>query len=81
MPKHLQILAGVAFGIIARDLVTRPIRTKYNILLQHHAECVDAYNSLHDQMNYLCHLLNEHDITLDEFDQIALPNVKIVEKD
>ena len=36
----------------------------------------DYIKSCHEQLSYLCSILNKHEIRLDEFDYIALPNIK-----
>ena len=46
---------------------------KMNSVIQKQAEYIKSCN---EQMAYLCHLLNENSVRLDEFDYIALPNVK-----
>ena len=46
---------------------------KMNSVLQKQAEAITSCN---EQMSYLVSILNKHAINLDEFDYIALPNVK-----
>jgi hypothetical protein len=46
---------------------------KMNSVIEKQAEAVTSAN---EQMSYLVSILNKHQISLDEFDYIALPNVK-----
>jgi len=75
MPNRLQIAAGIVATAVAYDLVTRPLRTKFNTLTQLYTEKCQQVNSLNEQMAYLIHVCNENGIVLDDFDLIALPNV------
>lgn len=85
MLTKLQIAKGVLAAIVIHDtFASAKIKTKYGKTLENNIHlqnlCVDlkaALDSHHEQLSYVIHMLNEHDIAFDEFDLIALPNVEI----
>ena len=72
MPHHLKFALLIA-AIVADDLKVRRFTTKlckaYVELNETHEQTVAAQEA---RNQYLCHLLNEHDVEVDEFDMIAL---------
>lgn len=64
-----RILSGLIGGLIMDDLF---VRMAYRNLRKKHNRLVDDHNDLRETVRYLCHMINENDVVLDEFDWIAL---------
>lgn len=87
MPTKSQLAQALIVSVAYNVIETRISRRKYKKLNEAFERLylayeidVDDYNALAHEFNYLVHLLNEHEISLSEFDRIALPHVKVVEE-
>lgn len=77
MPNKWQLATAALAALVAYD-VYYEAKLKKKLHLRAHAivALTQQNQSLHEQMSYMCHKLNENEIALDEFDLIALPNVE-----
>lgn len=74
MPNKFHIVAGAALALtIVHDLRTRIEATKNARLFIKAAEAYQETQEINEaQIQYLCHMLDEHDVPVNEFDLIAL---------
>lgn len=78
MPTKFKIATGLVALLAIYDLSMYPLlQTKYSRLEAQHQALQQEYIGLCEQMSYLIHLMNEHDVVLDEFDLIVLRNAKV----
>lgn len=82
MPIEHKILAGVLALALSHDLGRRAAKKKYKQKLEESVEVtVELWQqnlTLRSELSYLINeVLNKRDITLDEFDLIALPHVQV----
>lgn len=76
MPNRIQLALAAAAGIAVYEYMYVGMLRKRNRAHKAVATMMtDAYTSTNEQLGYMCHLLNEHGVQLDEFDFIALPSV------
>jgi hypothetical protein len=64
--KFVSALIG---GLIMDDLI---VRVAYTQLRRKHNKLVEDHNKLREATSYLCHVINDNNIVLDDFDLIAL---------
>jgi len=77
MPDHIQIVGATLGALAAYELlVGRKLRKR----IRHIACCnvmqAQTVHSLNEQIAYLCHVLNENKVELDEFDLMVLTNIE-----
>jgi hypothetical protein len=73
MPLKLETLAAVAAISLVHEVVRyRPLKKRFDELAFGFAVIYDENEKLKEKAKYLLHVLEENDITLDEFDLIAL---------
>lgn len=76
MPNKFPIPFGAVVALTAQSIAIGIYRHRITNLVTLHNQLVDEHNSLIGQMSYMCHVLNENNIELNEFDLIALPAVR-----
>lgn len=83
MPTEYKILAGVLALCVSYDIGRLSLKKKLNRTVSVAAAMLgtqmELSQELHSELSYMCHVLNERGITLDEFDLIALPHVQMTE--
>jgi len=74
MPNKFAIAAGVAFTLVAIHDIRTQIRARQcvNICLEALNECEEIETSYKAQIKYLCHMIDENEVPVSEFDLIAL---------
>jgi hypothetical protein len=74
LPKHL-IVNGVLVACLIWDTRAHfKNKAKYASLLEENTDLLDLATRQQAQIKYLCTLMDKQDITVDEFDIIALNN-------
>jgi hypothetical protein len=75
MPTKTQLFCGaVLFGVIVYDDIRTRIKAKTaaELFLEAHEAFEETQRANEAQISYLCHILDENDVPVDEFDLIAL---------
>jgi|1185.fasta_scaffold1036473_2 hypothetical protein len=73
MPTKFHIIHGALFAALACSTVVHyRQRTKFNLLLTYNVELYENLRLSAHQVTYLCHILEENNISMTEFDQFAL---------
>jgi hypothetical protein len=76
-----KLAAAASFALFAYDQYSHfKLRNRHDKVVQNAAELYKYAESINAQMQYLVDVLNRNDVKLDEFDLIALPNIKQVSK-
>lgn len=83
MPTDVKVLAGILALCVSYDIGRHSLKKKLKRTINVAAEMLtnqmELNQDLHGELSYLCHVLNERGIDLDEFDLIALPHVHVTE--
>lgn len=82
MPTEYKFLAGAIALALSHDIGRRSAKKKLKAKLEDSVELtVNLWKDnlqLHSEVSYLVHeVINKRDVTLDEFDLIALPHVHV----
>lgn len=81
MPTEYKILAGVLALALSHDIgrrsANRKLKAKLTESVEHNCVLWEQALELNGELSYMCHVLNERGVTLDEFDLIALPHVHV----
>lgn len=77
MPTKFKILVGVLAIAVSHDIGRRSANKKLTTASEIIVTLWDDNNVLKDELSYMCHVLSERGITLDEFDLIALPHLTV----
>jgi len=75
MPSKTNLIAGAAFiGVIMYDNIKTKIelRKSAELYLASHEAFEETQRANEAQIMYLCHMLDQNDVPVDEFDLIAL---------
>lgn len=72
MPVKLQIVAAIAVFTAQNVVENYQLRKKFKLAARGFLAATEENQLLKEKMNYLFHMLEENDVTFDEFDLIAL---------
>lgn len=83
MPTEYKILAGVLALCVSYDIgqlsLKKKLKRTMNVAAAMLTDQMVLNQELHSELSYLCHVLNERGVTLEEFDLIALPHITVTE--
>lgn len=81
MPTESKALLGFLALAVAHSLGRRSVKKKFTQVVEELSTTTiavfDENRTLHDEISYLVHVLNDRGVALDDFDLIALPHVNV----